>query len=644
MAGQRAGKALENGDRGYQVPGSHFGANRFARTEGSFFEGGSASRESSSESLRRLADRLPADAGPADIDTNGDGIAGEPGLSWDRGRDKQTQASRKLRALAEKQDEGRVREWDKAIRKKTERLANLHLDALATDGREAQKESDDLRQAEVEARLSEEVFNQSKTKPKVAWRMEVLKSRQYFKQRQDFSARQALSARQADVRHFQEKTAQAEAFSTFSLHVSDVSFQLAKAALAQGKFPDAARVRIEEFVNALDYGDPAPSQSERVACQLEQAAHPFLQQRNLMRVALRTAAAGRASGVPLRLTLLLDNSGSMQRFDRQATLRRAFGQLAGLLGPSDQVTLISFARQPRLLADRVRGDKSSALVRLVESLPSEGGTNLEAALRLAFEKAREQQTPGGQSRVILLTDGAVNLGDADPQSLAQTITTMRDAGIAFDAAGIGANGLNDEVLEALTRQGDGRYYLLDRPQDAGPGFARQIAGALRPAAKNVKVQVEFNPQRVGRYKLLGFEKHRLKQEDFRNDKVDAAELAAAEAGVALYQFEAKPEGEGDIGSVSVRFLDTTTGRMVENRWPIPYLPQPAALDQAAPSIRMASVAGLFAAKLRGEPLGAVVDLKTLSQLANTLPERNRNAERVAQLRQMIAQARQLTGN
>ncbi len=122
---------------------------------------------------------------------------------------------------------------------------------------------------------------------------------------------------------------------------------------------------------------------------------------------------------------------------------------------------------------------------------------------------------------------------------------------------------------------------------------RQIAGALRPSAKNVKVQVEFNPKRVGRYKLLGFEKHLLKQEDFRNDKVDAAEMAAAEAGVAIYQFEAKPDGEGDVGSVSVRFRDLSTGQMIENRWPIPYEADAPRCDQAAPSLRIATSAALL---------------------------------------------------
>ena len=441
-----------------------------------------------------------------------------------------------------------------------------------------------------------------------------------------------------------ETAAADESFSTFSLHVSDVAFKLAQASLAKGEWPDAERIRIEEFINAFDYGDPMPTQADRVACQVEQAIHPFLQQRNLLRVSMRTAAEGRAVSTPLRLTLLLDNSGSMERLDRQEIVRRAFATLAGQLQATDQVTLISFARQPRLLADAVSGAEANRLVESVAQLPSEGGTNLEAALKLAFEKAKEHQTGNAQNRIVLLTDGAANLGNAEPENLSRMIESMRQAGIAFDAAGIGAEGLNDEILEALTRKGDGRYYLLDRPEDVDDGFAKQIAGALRPAAKNVKVQVEFNPDRVGTYKLLGFEKHLLNKEDFRDDTVDAAEMAAAEAGVAVYQVEPKADGQGDIGSVSVRFLDLASGQMVEKRWPIPYVPNPARPEQAATSLRLATVAAQFAAKLKGGPLGDVVDLEELDRLTASLPESDQKSERVQQLREMIQQARQLEGS
>ena len=457
------------------------------------------------------------------------------------------------------------------------------------------------------------------------------------------SQRMAPAKQPATMSSVPEVNAEVNAFSTFSLHVSDVSFKLARSALAQGEWPENTKIRIEEFVNAFDYGDPIPNRDERVACRVEQCIHPFLQQRNLLRVSMRTAAVGRASETPLRLTLLLDGSGSMERIDRQQTVRRAFALLAAQLKPIDQVTLIRFARQPRLIADRVSGGEANKLVELIRNLPSEGGTNIESALQLAFEKAKEQQDNNAQNRIILLTDGAVNLGNANPDRLLQMVVMMRDAGISFDAAGISAEGLNDEILEALTRKGDGRYYLLDSMEDANDGFAEQIAGALRPFAKNVKVQVAFNPKRVGNYKLLGFEKHLLKKEDFRNDQVDAAEMAASEAGVAVYQVEAKPEGEGDIGSVSVRFSDLSTGQMVENRWPIPYETDTLRIEQASSSIRLAAVAAMFAEKLKGEVSGELVDLKTLFGLVAGLPESVRHSDRVEQLRQMIEQARGIVG-
>ena len=435
-----------------------------------------------------------------------------------------------------------------------------------------------------------------------------------------------------------EVSAKVEPFSTFSLHVSDVAFKLAQTALSQGQWPDAAKIRIEEFVNALDYHDPLPTGDQKVACRVEQAIHPFMMQRNLLRVSMRTAATGRAQNTPLRLTLLLDNSGSMERPDRRQAVLRAFQALTQQLTDKDQITLISFASTPRLLADKVPGNQGETLLQLVEGLPSEGGTNIEAALMLAREKAAEQQVAGAQNRIVLLTDGAVNLGNANPESLAKLVTAMRDAGIAFDAAGISAQDLNDEVLEALTRQGDGRYYLLDSAESIGEKFASQIAGALRPSAQNVKVQVEFNPQRVGRYKLLGFEKHRLNKEDFRNDKVDAAEMAAAEAGVAVYQYEIKPNGTGDVGSVSVRFRDVSTGKMIENRWPIPYESNSPNLDQAEPSMQLAASAAMLAAKLSGGPLGDSVDLTLLQKMLAKLPEECTSQPRVQQLRTMIEQA------
>jgi len=438
-----------------------------------------------------------------------------------------------------------------------------------------------------------------------------------------------------------EVSAAQQPVSTFSLHVSDASFKLALAALNSGRLPEPSAIRPEEFYNAFDYGDPAPAAGEPVSCRVEQSAHPFAQQRNLVRIAVRVPATGRGSGTPLHLTVLLDTSGSMERPDRRAAVRAALQMLVGLLGPADRLTLVGFARQPRLLAEAFDGNHANQALDLLDRTPAEGGTNLEEALKLGAELAGRHFSPTAQNRIVLLTDGAANLGNADPERLAAAIESLRSRRIAFDACGVGLEGVEDEMLEALTRKGDGRYYVLDSPEAADASFARQLAGAFRPAAENVKLQVRFNPARVGRYRLVGFEKHRLREEDFRNDAVDAAEISSEEAAVALYEIEALPQGAGELGEVFVRFRDAGTKEMVERSWTLPFESRAAAFDRASPSLQLAGTAAALAEKLRGGPAGDRVDLDALAPIVNALRARRSDDKRLQNLVTLFEQLRKM---
>ena len=422
-------------------------------------------------------------------------------------------------------------------------------------------------------------------------------------------------------------------YSTFSLNISDASFQLAKAALGNGERPDPASIKTEQFYNAVDYGDPAPAPSEPVAATIEQSVHPVIPGRNLVRVALRTGSVGRSAVQPLRLTLLVDQSGSMVREDRRAAMEYALAQLGVLLTQADLVTVIGFSRSPHLLADGMTGDQATKLAELVNQTASEGGTNLEEALKLGGQLAERHQLAGAQNRIVLFTDGAANLGDANPDRLAEQVKSFRQKGLAFDIAGIGADGLNDRLLSELARNGNGRYYIVS--DDKSDSFARQLAGAFRPAAENVKVQVSFNPQRVGKYKLIGFEKDRLKTEDFRNDAVDAAELAAEEAGVALYQVELLAEGTGEIGEVGVRFRDAARQEMVERNWTIPHESQATAFDRATPSMQLAGLSLLAAEKLQGGPLADAIDFKQLTGPTSQVRQFYGSSLRVSEMLQVI---------
>lgn len=441
-----------------------------------------------------------------------------------------------------------------------------------------------------------------------------------------------------------ETTAAAQPLSTFSLHVSDVSFRLAQAAvvaMGRGQNVDEPTVRPEEFYNAFDYGDPTPSAAEKVAARIEQAAHPVLQQRNFVRIAVKVGAAGRRASQPLHLTVLLDTSGSMEREDRAAAVRRALQELIALLGPQDRLTLVGFARQPRLLAENIAGHQAGWVIELAQRTPAEGGTNLEEALKLGGQLALRHRSPNAQNRIVVLTDGAANLGDADPARLSVTVEGLRQQGIAFDACGVGLEGTGDTVLEALTRKGDGRYYVIESAETADATFARRLAGAFRPAAEDVKLQVRFNPARVGRYRLIGFEQHRLRPEDFRNDQVDAAELAAEEAAVALYEVEPLPQGEGDLGEVFVRFRDPATGAMVERSWPMNHDPRVPAFDRATPTMQLAGVAALLAEKFNRTPVAAQFKLGDLAGVVNGLRGHFPNQRRVEELVTMYAHVRRL---
>lgn len=441
----------------------------------------------------------------------------------------------------------------------------------------------------------------------------------------------------------QEKIVRSDPFSTFSLHVSDVSFKLSKSSLLdKNQWPENDKIRPEEFINAFDYGDPPATIKEKISCRIEQCIHPFLQQRNLLKISMKTAATGRSISKPLSLTVLLDKSGSMERQDREFSLLKSMEALSSHLNKNDVVTLIGFARQPRLIGDRIPGNQSSELLKLVKQTPSEGGTNLEEALNLAHKLAKRQYVKDGINRIVLITDGAANLGDADAESLRNSVITMRQEGIAFDACGVGADGINDKILESLTRKGDGRYYFLNRPEDADDNFVRQLAGSLRPAAKNVKVQVKFNPKRVISYKLTGFEKHRLEKEDFLNDAVDAAEMTAAEAGVALYHFQANPEGIGPVGEVSVRFKDMVTGKMMERKWNIPYDNNAPRLRESTSTMQLAALSGMFAEKLKASPIGEAFILEEINSLSSNLRSHFKNNERVSDLIQMIQTASNLS--
>jgi Mg-chelatase subunit ChlD len=447
----------------------------------------------------------------------------------------------------------------------------------------------------------------------------------------------------ANVEYRPEQDAGDEAISTFSLNVSDVSFKLAQAALDQGQLPDPESIRSEQFLNAFDFRDPAPYSGQAIGFNWEVARHPFAHHRNVLRLALKTAATGRETGRPMSLTLLLDNSGSMERSDRREILRQALDVLSQTLSEQDKISVVSFARTARLWVDGVPGGSPGSVLEPVQKLVPQGGTNLEEALNVAYEVAQNHYLKDGVNRVILLTDGAANLGNVDPETLKQKVESERRRGVAFDCFGIGWDGLNDPMLESLSRNGDGRYAFLNDPALAGHEFAARLAGALNVAASDVKVQVEFNPGRVGNWRQIGYAKHQLTKEQFRDNTVDAAEIAASEAGNALYVIEPKESGAGPIGVVRVRFREPHTNQYQEKEWTVPYRSSIPEADESSPSMKLAMTSSLFAEWLNGNPHAGSISIGDLKRLLNGVPEIYGNDPRPQTLDRMLEQARQIGG-
>jgi len=431
--------------------------------------------------------------------------------------------------------------------------------------------------------------------------------------------------------------------STFSLNVSDVSFKLAASSLEAGAMPDPGSIRTEEFINAFDYHDPEPLPGVPIAFAWERAHYPFAHNRDLIRLSLQTAARGREAGRPLNLVLLLDSSGSMERADRVSIIREALRVLAGQLKPEDKISVVAFARTARLWIDGLPGSQAAELVQRVGNLTPEGGTNLEDAMTLAYQTAARHYLANGANRVVLLTDGAANLGDVDPDSLKQKVESNRRQGIALDCFGIGWEGYNDDLLEVLSRNGDGRYGFVNSPEEAATGFANQLAGALQVAASDVKVQVEFNPARATTYRQIGYAKHQLTKEQFRDNTVDAAEIGAAEAGNALYTVEVNPRGEGPIGIVRVRYRVPATGEYREHEWEVPYRAEAVALDRSSPAMRLAGSAAAFSEWLASSPFAAEVAPDRLLGLLGGVPEAFGADPRPKRLEWMIRQAQSIRG-
>jgi Ca-activated chloride channel homolog len=413
--------------------------------------------------------------------------------------------------------------------------------------------------------------------------------------------------------------------STFALDVDTASYGIARRYIRDGFLPPRHTVRMEEFVNNFDYNYPTgQGGSEVFTVHAEAGASPFNAGTVLLKVGVRGKVVGRDQAKPAHLVFVIDTSGSMDRDDRLPLVRQSVAMVLDQLSDNDRVTVVGYGTEARLLVESAPGGEKMRILDAVEALQIGGSTNLLGGVALGYEVAQRHYITGGVNRVILCSDGVANVGPSEADDLLGQAQSLRKQGVTFTSVGFGAGNYDDRILEQIANKGDGGYLFVGSLDEAKRVFIDDLAATRPTIAFDAKIQVDFDPARVRRYRLIGYENRDIADTDFRNDTVDAGEVGSGQSATALYELEligpALTTGdEPDLGTVYVRYRDADTGRVreIESRLTNDRI---ARCDPAsAPRFYVAASAARFAEVLRGSEHLSDPDVsRNLLQVQNVL--------------------------
>lgn len=397
--------------------------------------------------------------------------------------------------------------------------------------------------------------------------------------------------------------ANVDALATFSIDVDTASYAIARRDLNAARLPVPESVRVEEFVNAFDYQYALPTGDETpFAVHLEAAPSRFGDELQLLRVGIQGAETHRADRAPANLVFLIDSSGSMSAANKLPLVKYALRALLAGLGPSDTLSIVTYAGSSQVVLPPTPVRDHATISRAIESIMARGGTNGADGIRTAYEVANTALVQGGTNRVIWCSDGDLNVGMRGDELLAFIEENGR-SGVALTTLGFGTGNLNDRDLERFANRGDGNYYYIDDRNEALRVLARDMAGTIEVIARDVKIQVEVNPQLVESYRLIGYENRDIADRDFRNDAVDAGEIGSGHSVTAFLELRMRDgslaAATSELATVRVRYEMPTEegeGREVESTLRVGDV-RPS-FSTASPAFRLGAAVAEFAEVMR----------------------------------------------
>jgi Ca-activated chloride channel family protein len=327
----------------------------------------------------------------------------------------------------------------------------------------------------------------------------------------------------------------ADPLSTFSIDVDTASYANMRRFLNTGSMPPTGAIRIEELINYFRFDYPQPTGDAPFSITTELAVCPWNDKHRLALIGLQGREIPESEASPRNLVFLIDVSGSMMPPDKLPLVRTAMRMLADVLTSRDRVAIVVYAGASGLVLPSTPGDQKATIHRAIAELGAGGSTNGAAGIELAYRTAREHFIKGGVNRVVLATDGDFNVGVTSQDELVRLIEEERASGVFLSVLGVGTGNLKDSMMEKLADKGNGNYAYLDSLHEARKVLVREAGSTLITIAKDVKIQVEFNPAAVSAYRLIGYENRILKNEDFNDDKKDAGEIGSGHSVTALYE-------------------------------------------------------------------------------------------------------------